>query len=151
MINIINDNFLHLAGEMSNDLNRVYERARVAKEETMPHSPMKVSGWEFSLLHLHKHLVCSLVSFYQVESLITPFSVYLSPQSILKKSVTMLHTPSAVYHYSDAGGGNVHHNKINAIFQAAKKDLLQVIQIQVELKYIFILLVCSSSVKNSNS
>lgn len=63
----------------------------------------------------------------------------------------MLHTPSAVYHYSDAGGGNVHHNKINAIFQAAKKDLLQVIQIQVELKYIFILLVCSSSVKNSNS
>ncbi|TKS78044.1 Patatin-like phospholipase domain-containing protein 7 [Collichthys lucidus] len=80
-----------VTGEMSNDLNRVYERARVAKEETMPHSPMK---------------------------------------SILKKSVTMLHTPSAVYHYSDAGGGNVHHNKINAIFQAAKKDLLQVIQIQ---------------------
>uniref|UniRef100_A0A8C4IBA1 lysophospholipase n=1 Tax=Dicentrarchus labrax TaxID=13489 RepID=A0A8C4IBA1_DICLA len=50
--------------------------------------------------------------------------------SILKKSVTMLHTPSAVYHYSEAGGGNVHHNKVNAIFQAAKKDLLQVIQIQ---------------------
>ncbi|KAM7392123.1 hypothetical protein PAMP_022756 [Pampus punctatissimus] len=50
--------------------------------------------------------------------------------SILKKSVTMQHTPSAVYHYSDAGGGNVQHNKVNAIFQAAKKDLLQVIQIQ---------------------
>ncbi|KAG8011645.1 Patatin-like phospholipase domain-containing protein 7, partial [Nibea albiflora] len=79
------------AGEMSDDLNRVYERARVAKEELMSHSPTK---------------------------------------SILKKSVTMLHTPSAVYHYSDAGGGSVHHNKINAIFQAAKKDLLQVIQIQ---------------------
>uniref|UniRef100_A0A4W6FR08 lysophospholipase n=1 Tax=Lates calcarifer TaxID=8187 RepID=A0A4W6FR08_LATCA len=48
-----------------------------------------------------------------------------SSQSILKKSVTMQHTPSAVYQYSDAGGGNVHHNKVNAIFQAAKKDLLQ--------------------------
>ncbi|XP_035513935.1 patatin-like phospholipase domain-containing protein 7 [Morone saxatilis] len=80
-----------VTGEMSVDLNRVYERARVAKEETAPHSPVK---------------------------------------SILKKSVTMLHTPSAVYHYSEAGGGNVHHNKVNAIFQAAKKDLLQVIQIQ---------------------
>lgn len=44
----------------------------------------------------------------------------------------MQHTPSAVYQYSDAGGGNVHHNKVNAIFQAAKKDLLQVIQIQVD-------------------
>uniref|UniRef100_A0A673BSC3 lysophospholipase n=1 Tax=Sphaeramia orbicularis TaxID=375764 RepID=A0A673BSC3_9TELE len=53
------------------------------------------------------------------------FSVPLSPQSILKKSVTMQHAPSAVYHYSDAGSGNVHHNKISAIFQAAKKDLLQ--------------------------
>lgn len=39
--------------------------------------------------------------------------------------------PSAVYHYSDAGGGNAQ-NKVNAIFQAAKKDLLKVIQIQVE-------------------
>lgn len=62
---------------------------------------------------------------------ITFFCVFLSAQSILKKSVTMLHTPSAVYEYSDAGGGNLHQNKVNAIFQAAKKDLLQVIQIQV--------------------
>uniref|UniRef100_A0A3B5BDC3 lysophospholipase n=1 Tax=Stegastes partitus TaxID=144197 RepID=A0A3B5BDC3_9TELE len=54
----------------------------------------------------------------------------LKLQSILKKTVTMQHTPSAIYHYSDAGGGNVHHNKVNAIFQAAKKDLQQVIQIQ---------------------
>uniref|UniRef100_A0A8C2WBD3 lysophospholipase n=1 Tax=Cyclopterus lumpus TaxID=8103 RepID=A0A8C2WBD3_CYCLU len=46
-------------------------------------------------------------------------------QSILKKTVTMQPAPSAVYHYSDAGGGNVQHNKVNAIFQAAKKDLLQ--------------------------
>ncbi|XP_061585665.1 patatin-like phospholipase domain-containing protein 7 isoform X2 [Cololabis saira] len=51
-------------------------------------------------------------------------------KSILKKSVTMQAAPSAVYHYSDAGTGNVHHNKVNAIFQAAKKDLLQVIQLQ---------------------
>lgn len=43
----------------------------------------------------------------------------------------MQDTPSAVYYYSDAGGGNVQHNKVNAIFQAAKKDLLQVLQIQV--------------------
>uniref|UniRef100_A0A8C6M528 lysophospholipase n=1 Tax=Nothobranchius furzeri TaxID=105023 RepID=A0A8C6M528_NOTFU len=55
----------------------------------------------------------------------------LSLQSILKKSVTMQHAPSAVYHYDDAGGGSIHHNKVHAIFQAAKKDLLQVIQLQV--------------------
>ncbi|XP_049326272.1 patatin-like phospholipase domain-containing protein 7 [Astyanax mexicanus] len=53
-------------------------------------------------------------------------------KSILKKTVTMQHTPSAVYHYSDTGGhsGHVHHSKINAIFQAAKKDLLKIIQLQ---------------------
>ncbi|KAM3867690.1 patatin-like phospholipase domain-containing protein 7 [Diretmus argenteus] len=82
-----------VTGEMSSDLNRVYEQGRVSKEQTPPPSPA-----------VHK--------------------------SILKKTVTMLHTPSAIYHYSDAGGGQVHHNKINAIFQAAKKDLLQVIQLQ---------------------
>ncbi len=56
----------------------------------------------------------------------------------------MQHTPSAVYHYSDTGGGNVHHNKVNAIFQAAKKDLLQVIQIEVTSNFIyyFVLFVC---------
>ncbi|XP_012705323.2 patatin-like phospholipase domain-containing protein 7 isoform X1 [Fundulus heteroclitus] len=53
-----------------------------------------------------------------------------SVKSILKKSVTMQHTPSAVYHYSEPGGGTIYHNKVNAIFQAAKKDLLQVIQLQ---------------------
>ncbi|KAG7318254.1 hypothetical protein KOW79_018009 [Hemibagrus wyckioides] len=53
-------------------------------------------------------------------------------KSILKKSVTMQPAPSAVYHYSDTGGhsGHVHHNKVNAIFQAAKKDLLKIIQLQ---------------------
>lgn len=63
------------------------------------------------------------------------FTVSLFPQSILKKSVTMQHTPSAVYHYGDAGGGSVHHSKVNAIFQAAKKDLLQVIHIQVAFRH----------------
>ncbi|XP_067376903.1 patatin-like phospholipase domain-containing protein 7 isoform X2 [Channa argus] len=50
--------------------------------------------------------------------------------SILKKTVTLQHSPSALYHYSDDEGANVQHNKINALFNAAKKDLLQVIQIQ---------------------
>uniref|UniRef100_A0A671UKY2 lysophospholipase n=1 Tax=Sparus aurata TaxID=8175 RepID=A0A671UKY2_SPAAU len=65
-----------------------------------------------------------------LKGLITLFCHFLSPQSILKKSVTMQQTPSAVYHYSDAAGGNASHNRVNAIFHAAKKDLLQVIQIQ---------------------
>ncbi|XP_036454331.1 LOW QUALITY PROTEIN: patatin-like phospholipase domain-containing protein 7 [Colossoma macropomum] len=53
-------------------------------------------------------------------------------KSILKKTVTMQHAPSAVYHYSDTGGhsGHVHHSKVNAIFQAAKKDLLKIIPLQ---------------------
>ncbi|KAG7234276.1 hypothetical protein INR49_005237 [Caranx melampygus] len=59
-------------------------------------------------------------------SLSTPVAVTVYS----KKTVTMQHSPSAVYQYSDAGGGNAHHNKVNSIFQAAKKDLLQVIQIQ---------------------
>lgn len=49
----------------------------------------------------------------------------------------MVHTPSAVYHYTEAGGGNVQQNKVSAIFQAAKKDLLQVIQLQVDYKLHF--------------
>ncbi|XP_008415565.1 patatin-like phospholipase domain-containing protein 7 [Poecilia reticulata] len=54
-----------------------------------------------------------------------------SVKSILKKSVTVQHSPSAVYHYGESGGGGaIHHSKVNVIFQAAKKDLLQVIQLQ---------------------
>lgn len=49
-------------------------------------------------------------------------------KSILKKSVTMQQVPSAVYHYNESGYS--HHNKINAIFQAAKKDLINIFQIQ---------------------
>ncbi|KAL7836822.1 hypothetical protein AOLI_G00281060 [Acnodon oligacanthus] len=53
-------------------------------------------------------------------------------KSILKKTVTMQHAPSAVYLYSDTGGhtGHVHHSKVNAIFQAAKKDLLKIFPLQ---------------------
>nr|XP_055055040.1 patatin-like phospholipase domain-containing protein 7 [Misgurnus anguillicaudatus] len=53
-------------------------------------------------------------------------------KSIRKKSVTMQHAPSAVFHYSDTGGhsSHIHHCKVNAIFQAAKKDLLKIIQLQ---------------------
>ncbi|XP_076835552.1 patatin-like phospholipase domain-containing protein 7a [Brachyhypopomus gauderio] len=52
-------------------------------------------------------------------------------KSILKKTVTMQHTPSAVIHYTDSGGrSDVHPNKVGAIFQAAKKDLLGIIQLQ---------------------
>ncbi|XP_056601502.1 patatin-like phospholipase domain-containing protein 7 isoform X2 [Triplophysa dalaica] len=53
-------------------------------------------------------------------------------KSIRKKSVTLQHVPSAVYHYSDSGGHSSHiqHCKVNAIFQAAKKDLLKIFQLQ---------------------
>lgn len=35
-------NLLHLTGDMSADLNRVYEQAQVVKEETASHGPVKV-------------------------------------------------------------------------------------------------------------
>ncbi|KAK5900735.1 hypothetical protein CgunFtcFv8_025667 [Champsocephalus gunnari] len=55
-----------------------------------------------------------------------------TPKSNLKKSVTMQPTPSEVFHYTDSGG---HHDAANlskscTIFQAAKKDLLGIIQLQ---------------------
>ncbi|KTG32840.1 hypothetical protein cypCar_00006612 [Cyprinus carpio] len=52
-------------------------------------------------------------------------------QSILKKSVTMQHAPSAVIHYTDnAPLSDVPPTKVGAIFQAAKKDLLGIIPLQ---------------------
>ncbi|KAB5549206.1 hypothetical protein PHYPO_G00064720 [Pangasianodon hypophthalmus] len=52
-------------------------------------------------------------------------------KSILKKTVTMHQAPSAVYHYTDSGGSSdVPPSKVGAIFQAAKKDLLGIIQLQ---------------------
>uniref|UniRef100_A0A669DFF3 lysophospholipase n=1 Tax=Oreochromis niloticus TaxID=8128 RepID=A0A669DFF3_ORENI len=50
----------------------------------------------------------------------------------LKKSVTMQHTPSEVFHYTDSGGhaDATYLGKSSAILQAAKKDLLGIIQLQ---------------------
>uniref|UniRef100_A0A8C2BXS6 lysophospholipase n=1 Tax=Cyprinus carpio TaxID=7962 RepID=A0A8C2BXS6_CYPCA len=54
-----------------------------------------------------------------------------SSSSILKKSVTMQHAPSAVIHYTDnAPHSDVPPTKVGAIFQAAKKDLLGIIPLQ---------------------
>ncbi|XP_056313732.1 patatin-like phospholipase domain-containing protein 7 [Danio aesculapii] len=61
-----------------------------------------------------------------------PSSPIAIQKSIRKKSVTMQHSPSAVFHYSDTGGhfSHINHCKVNAIFQAAKRDLLKIIQLQ---------------------
>uniref|UniRef100_A0A8C1PJJ1 lysophospholipase n=1 Tax=Cyprinus carpio TaxID=7962 RepID=A0A8C1PJJ1_CYPCA len=54
-----------------------------------------------------------------------------SSSSILKKSVTMQHAPSTVIHYIDnAPHSDVPPSKVGAIFQAAKKDLLGIFQLQ---------------------
>ncbi|KPP73061.1 patatin-like phospholipase domain-containing protein 7-like [Scleropages formosus] len=52
--------------------------------------------------------------------------------SILKKSVTMQDAPSAIFHYTDSSerSDHVQPNKVNAIFQAAKRDLLGLIPLQ---------------------
>ncbi|XP_024118284.2 patatin-like phospholipase domain-containing protein 7 [Oryzias melastigma] len=53
-------------------------------------------------------------------------------KSSLKKNVTMQHTPSEVFHYTDSGGQSdaVHLGKSNTILQAAKRDLQGIIQLQ---------------------
>uniref|UniRef100_A0A669B5A2 lysophospholipase n=1 Tax=Oreochromis niloticus TaxID=8128 RepID=A0A669B5A2_ORENI len=114
-------NYLGLTTELFNPESQAISLVSVANVlcETHPHKGFRRQqshsddlGSEKCVSHTH----CVFLS--------------LPPQSILKKSVTVQQTPSAVYHYSDAGGGSVYHNKVNAIFQAAKKDLLQVIQLQ---------------------
>uniref|UniRef100_A0A8C8IZQ7 lysophospholipase n=1 Tax=Oncorhynchus tshawytscha TaxID=74940 RepID=A0A8C8IZQ7_ONCTS len=119
------------AGVTGIDLNMAYERARVTIDER-PSSPViyKVSPL-FSLC------LWALVKSSTSASLMSETPPALSPltflQSILKKSVTMQHTPSAVFHYTDSGGRSdtVHPSKVSSIFQAAKKDLLGIIQLQV--------------------
>ncbi|XP_039856388.1 LOW QUALITY PROTEIN: patatin-like phospholipase domain-containing protein 7a [Simochromis diagramma] len=56
----------------------------------------------------------------------------ITHKSSLKKSVTMQHTPSEVFHYTDSGGhaDATYLGKSSAILQAAKKDLLGIIQLQ---------------------
>uniref|UniRef100_A0AAY4EIN9 lysophospholipase n=1 Tax=Denticeps clupeoides TaxID=299321 RepID=A0AAY4EIN9_9TELE len=62
------------------------------------------------------------------------FSMLNQGPSILKKSVTMQQTPSAVIHYSDSWErSDVHPSRVGAIFQAAKKDLLSIIQLKVHM------------------
>lgn len=54
------------------------------------------------------------------------------PRSNLKKTVTMHHTPTEVFHYTDSGGQSdtVHLSKSSTILQAAKRDLLGIIQLE---------------------
>ncbi|KAM9307343.1 patatin-like phospholipase domain-containing protein 7 isoform 2-T3 [Pholidichthys leucotaenia] len=54
----------------------------------------------------------------------------VSLKSSVKKSVTMLPTPSEVFHYSDGGDCDSAHLSSSSILQAAKKDLLGIIQLQ---------------------
>uniref|UniRef100_A0AAQ5X4K8 lysophospholipase n=1 Tax=Amphiprion ocellaris TaxID=80972 RepID=A0AAQ5X4K8_AMPOC len=56
----------------------------------------------------------------------------VTQKSSLKKSVTMQHTPSEVFHYTDSGGHSdaIYLSKSSTILQAAKKDLLGIIQLQ---------------------
>uniref|UniRef100_A0A7N6B7U2 lysophospholipase n=1 Tax=Anabas testudineus TaxID=64144 RepID=A0A7N6B7U2_ANATE len=56
----------------------------------------------------------------------------VTQRSSLKKSVTMLHTPSEVFHYTDSGGNGdaIYLSKSCTILQAAKKDLMGIIQLQ---------------------
>uniref|UniRef100_A0A8C9Y5L6 lysophospholipase n=1 Tax=Sander lucioperca TaxID=283035 RepID=A0A8C9Y5L6_SANLU len=56
----------------------------------------------------------------------------VTPKSNLKKSVTMQHTPTEVFHYTESGGHSdaIHLSKSCTILQAAKKDLLGIIQLQ---------------------
>ncbi|XP_061590294.1 patatin-like phospholipase domain-containing protein 7a [Cololabis saira] len=53
-------------------------------------------------------------------------------KSNLKKNVTMQPIPSEVFHYTDSGRQSdaIHLSKSNTILQAAKKDLLRIIQLQ---------------------
>ncbi|XP_075935857.1 patatin-like phospholipase domain-containing protein 7a [Anarhichas minor] len=56
----------------------------------------------------------------------------VAPKSSLKKTVTMQPTPSEVFHYTDSGGHSdaIYLSKSCTILQAAKKDLLGIIQLQ---------------------
>ncbi|XP_058473485.1 patatin-like phospholipase domain-containing protein 7a isoform X2 [Solea solea] len=59
-------------------------------------------------------------------------SIPVTLKPSLKKTVTMLPTPSEVFHYTDSGGHSdtIHLSKSSTILQAAKKDLLGIIQLQ---------------------
>lgn len=113
------------------DLNMAYERARVTVDDA-PSSPVT------HRVIPHSH-VTSLHGYVTPLTLMPSVPLYyslllcLSLQSNLKKSVTMLHTPSEVFHYTDNGGHSdaILLSKSSTVLQAAKKDLLGIIQLQV--------------------
>lgn len=110
---------LTCAGIAGNDMSMAYERARVTMDDPLP-SPVH-------------YKVTILFAFTQTGTYVHDVhGIHLIYQSILKKTVTMHQAPSAVYHYTDNGGSSdVPPSKVGAIFQAAKKDLLGIIQLQV--------------------
>lgn len=96
-----------------------YERARVTMDDPLP-SPVH-----------YKVMLTYVPPYNQIECIHLSTLSSIS-QSILKKTVTMHQAPSAVYHYTDSrGSSDVPPSKVGAIFQAAKKDLLRIIQLQV--------------------
>lgn len=106
-----------------NDLNMACERARVMIDEAPPSPlPLKVRllrphGAKYPSMPCSCHLAMSA----------------LCLQSSMKKSVTMQHAPSEVFYYTDSGGQSdtVQLSKSSSILQAAKRDLLGIIQLQV--------------------
>uniref|UniRef100_A0A3B4GS69 lysophospholipase n=1 Tax=Pundamilia nyererei TaxID=303518 RepID=A0A3B4GS69_9CICH len=125
-------NYLGLTTELFNPESQAISLVSVANVlcETHPHKGFRRQQSHSDDLGSEKRCASSKTAHNECGSHTHCVFLSLPPQSILKKSVTVQQTPSAVYHYSDAGGGSVYHNKVNAIFQAAKKDLLQVIQLQ---------------------
>lgn len=135
-------------------MNMVCERARVTIDETPPSPvtpkvrlPCHVSSLSQLCeclimpqlqLDLQPPVILISVTFLYVTTLLSCCSLKvtllcLSLQSSLKKSVTMQQTPSEVFHYTDSGGHSdaIHLSKSSTILQAAKKDLLGIIQLQV--------------------
>uniref|UniRef100_A0A671NPU9 lysophospholipase n=1 Tax=Sinocyclocheilus anshuiensis TaxID=1608454 RepID=A0A671NPU9_9TELE len=116
----------------SPDHNMAFDRASITKEEA-PTSPIAIHKvpWRNFMTHIKSHRLSFffLTFVYNLYISRVPLSLL---QSIRKKSVTMQHSPSAVFHYSDTGGhsSHIHHCKVNAVFQAAKKDLIKIIQLQ---------------------
>ncbi|XP_061656471.1 patatin-like phospholipase domain-containing protein 7a isoform X2 [Syngnathoides biaculeatus] len=106
-------------------------------------SPSETDGAKDSPSHSHKkqrsismtpdsagdmNMVCERARVHIDETPPSP----AAQKSSLKKSVTTQLTPSEVFHYTDSGGQSdaVHLSKSGTIFQAAKRDLLGIIQLQ---------------------
>uniref|UniRef100_A0A671NQC0 lysophospholipase n=2 Tax=Sinocyclocheilus anshuiensis TaxID=1608454 RepID=A0A671NQC0_9TELE len=116
-------NYLGLTTELFNkvrsgspDHNMAFDRASITKEEA-PTSPIAIHKvpWRNFMTHIKSHRLSFffLTFVYNLYISRVPLSLL---QSIRKKSVTMQHSPSAVFHYSDTGGhsSHIHHCKVNA-------------------------------------